>query len=116
MPSSNKILKQFFFFFSFKTCVKLPDCDINNVTNLLDKHIPNIKPTSNIGSELIYNLPEDKTAVFQKLLEDLENNLEKLQIESFGITNTTLEEVFMKIGTEELENEKLLEEKFKDCK
>lgn len=50
--------------------------------------------------ELHYILPYDelKKGNFQKLLEDLENDLGKLEISSFGLKDTTLEEVFFTVA------------------
>lgn len=51
---------------------------------------------SNVGSELSYLLNEDQSPQFEAMLRDLENNGESLGVRSFGISLTTLEEVFMK--------------------
>lgn len=51
---------------------------------------------NNVGSELTYILSEDQSAVFEEMLGDLENNGQSLGIDSYGISLTTMEEVFMK--------------------
>lgn len=51
---------------------------------------------SNVGSELTYILSEDQLPVFEKMLKDLEENTEPLGILNYGISLTTMEEVFMK--------------------
>ena len=47
------------------------------------------------GTELTYHLPDDPahTALFGKLFDALDLNLAKLGISSYGISDTTLEEV-----------------------
>lgn len=49
-----------------------------------------------MGSELTYLLNEDQSSVFERMFRDLENNSEELGITSYGVSLTTLEEVFMK--------------------
>jgi ATP-binding cassette subfamily A (ABC1) protein 3 len=50
----------------------------------------------NVGSELTYLLVENQSSVFEEMLQDLEQESEALGIRSYGISLTTLEEVFMK--------------------
>lgn len=77
-------------------CVKTSKCITAEVTSLLRNHIPNIKVESDIGTELSYLLDEQNVSVFQEMLRDLEEKSEQLDIESYGISLTTLEEVFLK--------------------
>lgn len=51
---------------------------------------------TNVGSELCYLLAESQSSVFESMLSDLENNSKQLGINSYGISLTTMEEVFMK--------------------
>ena len=59
------------------------------------KGIPGSKLVENIGTELIFQLPEDgaRSGAFEKLFNDLDSNLQRLGISSYGISDTTLEEV-----------------------
>ncbi|GJQ67966.1 hypothetical protein Trydic_g16721 [Trypoxylus dichotomus] len=75
-------------------------CDVEKVTNLLKHHIPAIEVENNVGSELTYVLSEEQSAVFEEMLSDLEDNSFKLGIDSYGISLTTMEEVFMKVGAD----------------
>lgn len=75
-------------------CVKKPSCKVAKITALLRKFIPNLQVDTNIGTELSYLLDNQNTEYFQKMLEELETNAEGL--ESFGISLTSLEEVFLK--------------------
>lgn len=78
-------------------CVKRDKgCKSANVTNLLKKYIPDVEKESEVGTELSYLLDDKNVLVFQKMLQELENNSEELNIESYGISLTTLEEVFLK--------------------
>ncbi|RZC40676.1 ATP-binding cassette sub-family A member 3-like, partial [Asbolus verrucosus] len=79
---------------------KSPLCQSSKVTDVLKKHIPNIQIHGNVGSELTYLLAENQSSVFEEMLQDLEENSEHLGIRSYGISLTTLEEVFMKVGAD----------------
>lgn len=77
-------------------CVKRNGCDSRKVTSLIKKYISDVKIESDIGTELTYMLDEVYTGRFRSLFEELESNIEALSIASFGVSLTTLEEVFMK--------------------
>lgn len=77
-------------------CVKKSNCDTTKVTEVLRGFIPDIKVETDIGTELSYLLDETNIAVFQSMLQKLEDDSERLDIESYGISLTTLEEVFLK--------------------
>ena len=76
--------------------VKKAMCNPTHVTSFLSKYLPGINLDTNIGTELTYILPEDYIKLFKHIFADLENNLDALNILSFGLSLTTLEEVFLK--------------------
>ncbi|XP_044750000.1 phospholipid-transporting ATPase ABCA1-like isoform X2 [Coccinella septempunctata] len=80
---------------------QLPNCQPNAITRLLAEHIPAVHIESNAGTELTYLLPEKYSSTFPSVLSQLEENSSRLGIRSFGISLTDLEEVFMKVGTNE---------------
>lgn len=80
------------------TCVKKSTCNPQLVTNFLSKYIHEIEIETNIGTELSYVLNDNYVSRFKIIFKDLEDNLEKLKISSFGLSLTTLEEVFLKVG------------------
>ena len=51
---------------------------------------------SAVGSELRFILPRDSKRNFENLFVDLEQNSDKLGVNAFGVSVTTMEEVFMK--------------------
>lgn len=77
-------------------CVKAPGCDPNQLSNVLSKYIPEIQIETNIGSELTYILKESYVKLFKTIFADLEAKSDALKISSFGVSLTTLEEVFLK--------------------
>ncbi|XP_039428807.1 phospholipid-transporting ATPase ABCA3-like [Culex pipiens pallens] len=81
-------------------CVKGPNCDKQLVLDLLRKYIPDVRIDTDIGSELSFVLKEDYIRVFQPMLEYLESRMEMCGITSYGISLTTMEEVFLKAGSD----------------
>ena len=77
-------------------CVKAPGCNVDEVTNLLAKYIPEIEVETSIGSELSYVLKDEFVREFKTIFAELEEKSEELRILSFGVSLTTLEEVFLK--------------------
>ena len=49
-----------------------------------------------MGSELSYKLDGRYSKYFQAMLKALEDRVEELDINGYGISQTTLEEVFLK--------------------
>lgn len=78
-------------------CVQKDECDPDDVTQLLKKYFPNISVSTDVGAELSYHLPDADTTFFEQMFQDLENNLKSLHLSSFGVSLTTLEDVFHKI-------------------
>lgn len=72
----------------------------HKVTELLAKYIPNIEIESDIGTELSYQLPEAQVGIFEEMFIDLENQRDALQLGGYGVSLTTLEEVFLKVGSD----------------
>uniref|UniRef100_A0A8B9IC28 ATP binding cassette subfamily A member 13 n=1 Tax=Anser brachyrhynchus TaxID=132585 RepID=A0A8B9IC28_9AVES len=65
------------------------------VTSLVQTHIPEAFLKENSGTELTYVIPEraDKTS-FKGLFQALDQSLHHLHVTGYGISDTTLEEVF----------------------
>ncbi|XP_039910917.1 ATP-binding cassette sub-family A member 13 [Hirundo rustica] len=71
---------------------------IVQVTSLVQTHIPEAFLKENNGTELTYVIPEraDKTS-FKGLFQALDQSLQHLHVTGYGISDTTLEEVFLKL-------------------
>ena len=78
------------------------------LTKFIQKHIPNARLVEEIGSDIVFILPiEDckETAMkqFENLFAELDKNMKKLRITTYGLSDTTLEEVgnrYCRIHTE----------------
>lgn len=85
-------------------CVKEDECNSDEVTELLKKYLPNISISTDVGAELSYHLPDDDTSFFEQMFNDLESNLQSLHLSSFGVSLTTLEDVFHRMNTDNIGN------------
>ncbi|XP_029725464.2 phospholipid-transporting ATPase ABCA3 [Aedes albopictus] len=83
-------------------CVKGPSCDRGLLCQILKNYIPDVRVETDIGSELSFVLKDSHIEVFQKMLEELEHRMEECGITSYGISRTTMEEVFLKAGSDTL--------------
>ncbi|XP_044748783.1 phospholipid-transporting ATPase ABCA3 [Coccinella septempunctata] len=79
---------------------KSSSCDPEKVRELLKGYIPSIEIHSSVGSELNFLLPEDSVSAFEDMFKDLERSHKALGVNSYGVSLTTLEEVFMKVGAD----------------
>ncbi|XP_046544464.1 phospholipid-transporting ATPase ABCA3-like [Haliotis rubra] len=85
--------------------VKEPTCQVASVTAVVQQHVPTAVMESEINAELSYLLPDDQSANFAALFNEIEIQREALGISSFGASATTMEEVFLKAGEEEHEED-----------
>nr|XP_035109261.2 ATP-binding cassette sub-family A member 13 isoform X1 [Callithrix jacchus] len=70
--------------------------DIARVTSLIRMHISQAFLKDSSGSELTYAIPKDTDkACFKGLFQALDENLCQLHLTGYGISDTTLEEVFL---------------------
>jgi len=76
--------------------VKNQSCIAENILDAIKQHVPDVQLESNVGAELSFSLPKEQSATFETLFGDLEQNRDSLGIDSFGISVTTMEEVFLK--------------------
>ncbi|XP_042521398.1 ABC-type organic anion transporter ABCA8-like isoform X1 [Dipodomys spectabilis] len=71
-------------------------CARENITSLVKQHIPNAKLSAESEGKLVYTLPLETTCRFPELYKDLDNS-PGLGIENYGVSMTTLNEVFLKL-------------------
>lgn len=86
-------------------CEKGGFCDSNAVLELLRSFVPDVKIVSDSHEEVTLNIPEEHLPSFREIFKSLEDNADKLDVSSFGCSLTTLEEVFLKIGNDDIKDE-----------
>ena len=70
----------------------------DGIVKAVHKYIDNAKILSDVSSELSMQLPLDRVKEFSSLFKDIDGRKDQLGIETYGISITTLEEVFLKVG------------------
>uniref|UniRef100_A0A8C4Y899 P-type phospholipid transporter n=1 Tax=Gopherus evgoodei TaxID=1825980 RepID=A0A8C4Y899_9SAUR len=83
----------------------LPDCssslqDVPQLSALIQKLVPGSRLVEDIGHEVLYVLPYGgaKDGAFGELFRELDSRLGELGVSSYGISDTTLEEVLHRNG------------------
>ncbi|XP_013862947.1 retinal-specific ATP-binding cassette transporter [Austrofundulus limnaeus] len=78
------------------------DGDVDSITTLIHHHVPEAKLIETIGQELTYLLPNKgfKHRAYASLFRELEETLSDMGLSSFGISDTSLEEIFLKVTAE----------------
>lgn len=64
--------------------------------DLIRSHVNQSKLLTSVGTEITYSLPESETNKFEKLFQTIEQNMDRLGVVTYGISVTTIEEVFLR--------------------
>ncbi|XP_032883716.1 retinal-specific phospholipid-transporting ATPase ABCA4 [Amblyraja radiata] len=74
------------------------DGDVDSLTKLIQHHVPEAQLIENVGQELYYLLPSKdiKHLAYASLFREVEETLQDLGLSSFGVSDTSLEEIFLK--------------------
>ena len=87
--------------------MKGDSCNPSQVERAVKSVVSDAEKSTDVGAELSYILPSSATGSFPQLFDKLEAEKAALGISSFGISVTTMEEVFIKVG-EGVEDERYL--------
>uniref|UniRef100_A0A7N6B5H3 ABC transporter domain-containing protein n=1 Tax=Anabas testudineus TaxID=64144 RepID=A0A7N6B5H3_ANATE len=73
---------------------------VSLISSLILRHVPAARLVEDLGHELTYILPYSaaKDGAFVELFKDLDVKLPDLGISSYGVSDTTLEEIFLKVA------------------
>ncbi|XP_030646875.1 ATP-binding cassette sub-family A member 2 [Chanos chanos] len=82
----------------------LSPCSESRVTEFIRQYVASCMLVSDSNTELSYILPSEavKKGCFERLFQALEQSVDRLGLTSFGMMDTTLEEVFLKVSEEDL--------------
>ena len=72
--------------------------DFTKIKGLVDKHLPESKVFNTASAEILFEIPLESTHKFKAFFEELDANINRLNIEAYGISVTTLEEVFIRVS------------------
>ena len=72
------------------------------LTEFLKKYMPDIRVKEQHGDQITYVILDDveHTRVFPKMLADLDENQAQYHIKSYGLSNSSLEQVFLRVADE----------------
>uniref|UniRef100_A0A182SVJ7 ABC transporter domain-containing protein n=1 Tax=Anopheles maculatus TaxID=74869 RepID=A0A182SVJ7_9DIPT len=88
--------------YTLKLC-KSSNFDKNQTWSLIQRHVPNAEVRDSVQEIFAATLPYDKVARYGALLKELKEHQHVLGIETIGIANATLEEVFLNSSTRKQE-------------
>ncbi|OXB70511.1 UNVERIFIED_CONTAM: hypothetical protein H355_016817, partial [Colinus virginianus] len=74
--------------------------DVPQLSALLQQHVPGSRLVEDIGREVLFMLPYSgaRDGAFGELFRELDARLGELGISGYGISDTTLEEIFLKVA------------------
>ncbi|XP_043924192.1 phospholipid-transporting ATPase ABCA1 [Protopterus annectens] len=76
--------------------------DVSAISSVIFKHVSDARMVDDFGHELTYILPyaAAKEGAFVELFHELDDRLSDLGVSSYGIADTTLEEIFLKVAND----------------
>ncbi|XP_037086261.1 ATP-binding cassette sub-family A member 7-like [Pollicipes pollicipes] len=79
---------------------RLSKHDQEQITRFIQEHVRRAYLLENFGSELTYVLPNEEHLAerLEVLLEALDDNLARLGVTSYGLSDTSLEEIFLRLA------------------
>lgn len=80
------------------TFVKSRESSAGAIASLVQQHVSTAEVVSDVAAELTMLLPKDASSRFPPLFAQLESERAALGIESYGVSVTTMEEVFLKVA------------------
>lgn len=86
------------------------------IHEFVTEHIPNATLVENIGAEMTYSISNkpEFTRSYEKVFRQIEKNMDSIGINSVGISDTTLEEIFIKLAKQpKFSSNKPIDSKFK---
>jgi ATP-binding cassette, subfamily A (ABC1), member 3 len=81
-------------------CEKDALCDSNLILDVLREYASDAQIESDTQGEVVFNISEQYLTIFHYIFKKLEDEAGRLRISSFGCNLSTLEEIFLKLGTE----------------
>ncbi|KAH3872038.1 phospholipid-transporting ATPase ABCA3-like isoform X2 [Dreissena polymorpha] len=101
---SSKFLKNKYGAGYHMIIVKTDNCDVNFITQRIKHHVPEAKLENNVAAELSFILPKERSSAFEKMFTEFDSRLGEMGIQSYGISVTTMEEVFLRVGEQSVKS------------
>lgn len=84
-------------------CSKSLEARTEVIAGRLRAFLPDVIIGKDSAYEVTFHLDDMKTDVFPQLFEDLDNHMTELGVLSYGVSVTTLEDVFMNVGSDNID-------------
>ncbi|CAM4813346.1 unnamed protein product [Rotaria magnacalcarata] len=84
---------------------KQPTCDVELVTKLFHNHVQTAILERQSSSELVFGIKRGMSQQISRLIKALDEEGPSISIDGYGLSMTTVEEVFLKLVAEEEEEE-----------
>ncbi|KAL2089101.1 hypothetical protein ACEWY4_016000 [Coilia grayii] len=77
-----------------------PPADVSLISGVILKHVRGARLVEDLGHEITFVLPYEsaKDGGFVELFHEMDDRLNDLGISSYGVSDTTLEEIFLKVA------------------
>ena len=69
----------------------------SKIYELITSEVPDAQLKSSAGAELTYYLPKESSSKFSSMFSELDTKGKGLGVDNYGISVTTLEEVFIRL-------------------
>lgn len=80
------------------TMVKEEGCDAHKVHSIVSRYVPQAKLLSNVGAEVSFQLPIAASPQFPSMFQQFDRSLAELRLSTYGVSVTTMEEVFLHVA------------------
>ncbi|CAL1171712.1 unnamed protein product, partial [Cladocopium goreaui] len=100
------------------TIAKLPHVTAEQsreLKTLISSKCSKAEVLSDVGTELTYRMPFEESSGFPELFEYLEQQPQRYGVELFGVSVTTLEEVFLRVGRDHTEADVAADERLQQA-
>lgn len=77
------------------TIVKQEGANDNSIIHTIQQYIPDASILTNVGAEMTFQLPFTASNQFVALFTELDSRLNELKLNTYGVSVTTMEEVFL---------------------
>jgi len=98
MGTSLFLKKRFGSGYVMKMAKRSEKCDVAKVTELVRSHVSEAQLISTVAGEFVYELPVAAVSTFGLMFENLRGQAKQLDIGAYGVSLTTLEQVFLRLA------------------
>ncbi|CAF4304068.1 unnamed protein product [Rotaria sp. Silwood2] len=88
---------------------KQEQCSTDRITQFIQEYVGNVVLERESAAELVYGIKRDESKQIERLINALDENKQTIGINSYGLSMTTIEDVFLRLVQEEDENDQTQE-------